>query len=177
MEIEDIAPLPGHCEELGVLAASLVDSTREWKTNLGRVSPPAIMWQIFDDGPSIGGLLLHLIDVEAWWLQEFADGDKLEKTLPSTIYQSGLKVSKPYWPVPPKQPLTYYYGLLDEVRAQTLERVARRVESSDPLKARTHFISYRWVLSHVIHHDSYTGGQAVLVHEAYKKFRNAKRSL
>lgn len=171
MELEDVAPLPGNCEELGVLAASLVDSTREWKENLGRVSPQAIAWQIFDDGPSIGGLLLHLIDVEAWWLHEFADGDKLTKTMPSTIYQAGLKVSKPYWPLPPKKPLPYYYSLLDEVRAQTLERVARREDAADPIRASAHFISYRWVLSHVIQHDSYTGGQAVLVHEAFKKQR------
>jgi len=174
MELEDIAPLPGKSTELGVLAAALMDSTREWQQNLGRVSPKAITWQIYPDGPSVGGLLLHLIDVEAWWIKEFADKEQLGAEMPSTVYMRDLKVSKPYWPVAPGKPLAYYYELLREVRGDTLERVARRSDPADPVKGRTHSISYRWVLSHVIQHDSYTGGQAVLVHEAFKQQRKAK---
>jgi uncharacterized damage-inducible protein DinB len=57
-----------------------------------------------------------------------------------------------------------------EMRRISLE-LAR--QQSDPAREFTtgsgNIVTYRWAIAHVIQHDSYTAGQAVLMHEVYKK--------
>jgi len=167
----DVEPKPGFEPQLAILAATLGDSTREWRRNLGRVSPEAMTWQCYPDGPSVGGLLMHLIESEAYWIREFADGDRLAETHPAVVYNRDLNVSKPFWPAPPGKPFSWYRRLHDEVRAEMMERISKASDPTRSYGGKRYSLTYRWILAHIVGHDSYTGGQAVLVHEMYKKIR------
>jgi len=159
--------------ELGVLIATLDDGTREWRENLGRVSPEAIVWQPYEDGPSIGGVILHMIDCEAWWLREFAEGEKCDLTSPEALYGKELSQYGHRWPKPPKKPLKWYFELQDRRRTENIDYIRRHTDPNSWHGKKTQ-ATYRWIVAHLVEHDSYHGGQAVLLHEMFKKMRKGQ---
>ena len=66
-------------------------------------------------------------------------------------------------PVPPAQPLSWFLAQHDEIRARTHQIVSTW---NDPAQVRpredTEF-TRRWLLHHVLTHEAYHGGQAVLL--------------
>lgn len=169
----DVAPADGYPLEYGVLVASLQDGTREWRSELGDVSEEEIIWQPYERGHSIGAIILHMIDVEAFWIETAALGrerpaGEAEELLSDQIDQYGFD-----WVVPPKRPLSYYIELQDKVRARTLESIK---DFPDPSTVITRdgwsaSMTLRWILNHVINHEAYHGGQAVMLKAMYDKSR------
>jgi len=168
MDHYDVRPLEGHHPETGLLLASLVDSTREWRENLESPSVEAVTWQPWPDSHSIGALILHIIDVESYWFETFAakqerDPEETKLFLSEETQQYGGK-----WPAPPAEPLSWYFALHDRIRARAFD--ALRDIAPDTVFERKDFTcTLRWVVAHVVEHDSYHGGQAVLLHEMWKK--------
>jgi uncharacterized damage-inducible protein DinB len=166
---EDIAPLPGFNPEIGLLLASLQDSTREWRRYLGEPTTEAIVWQPAPDGHSIGGLLLHLIDVERYWLEEHVAGIAPDPDELKLLLSEETQQGKGIWPAPPAKPIQWYFELHENIRKRAWEAI-RGFEpeaffpDGDEVES-----SLRWIVSHVVQHDAYTGGQAVLLHEMWKK--------
>lgn len=160
--------------ELGVLIATLQDSTRKWRRGLGRVSPQALVWQPYEFSPSIGGLILHMVDVEAYWLRMFAAGEAEDLAKPETDYNSRLEQYKHSWPPPPKKPLSWYYALQNARRAEHVEYIRRQADPAEAMGKGKDQATYRWIVAHLVEHDSYHGGQAVLLHEMFKRMRKAQ---
>ncbi|HVL40223.1 MAG TPA: DinB family protein [Fimbriimonadaceae bacterium] len=166
----DVPPVEGFGLEVGALLACLDESTAEWRENLGEPPVEAIVWQPAAGFHSIGGVLLHLIDVEAYWFETFAAGrarppGEAEALMSESTHQYGVQ-----WPVPPSEPIAWYLDLHDRVRS----RVRRGLRDIDPQQvlARKHYdATLRWVVAHVAGHDAYHGGQAVLLHELWKKMK------
>ena len=163
----DAEPLPGYPEPYGLLCAVLQDGTREWRAELDAdLSEDAVVWQPHPEAaPSVGALILHIIGIEAFWLERFALGlpaDPEERRL--TLIDE-IDVDAPRWPAPPRRPLSWYLGLHDRVRARTLEGIKARWPPAEATaldwegRPRT----MRWALGHVIQHEAYHGGQAVLL--------------
>jgi len=104
-KLYDIAPLTGMHPEIGLLAAALEDGTREWREELGRVSPDALVWQPFPGGHSIGALILHNIDVEAYWIEQFCAGKNRPEGEERLLLSEETHQYSVEWPKPPKKPL------------------------------------------------------------------------
>ncbi len=163
MDRVDIRPIAGAEPQVGVLLAALDNTTREWRGELGGLSVEQITWQVFPDGHSIGGLFLHIADVEAHWLFGVATGttrcdEELSGLLTNQTNQYALE-----WPTPPSEPLEWYFALQDSIRERTHKTV---LGMNDPehlsVRRETEF-TLRWLLGHVIAHEAYHGGQAVLL--------------
>lgn len=172
-KVYDVAPLPGHHPEIGLLLGSLIDSTREWRESLGEPSVDAIVWPCFPDGHSIGALLLHMIDCESYWFENFCAGIERNEAEVALWMSDEVDQMQCRWPVPPAEPFSWYVAELERVRL----RAFRSIEGIDPgrvFKGRKHSFTFRWVVAHVLQHDSYTGGQAVLAHEAWKRSRSER---
>ncbi len=167
----DVAPLPGYEPQIGLLLASLDDSTREWRENLEKPPIDAIMWQIAPNGPSIGALLLHLIDCEAGWIEQFCGGKPADPAQDALLMTKEVDQMSGTWPTPHEQPIEWYLDLHDQIRARCKEALKNMADPAHLFKGRENQFSLRWVLAHVIEHDSYTGGQAVLLHETWKRQR------
>ena len=88
--LEDIEPDPALPLDLGILLATWKDGIREWRDNLGAPPPEAVTWQIYPEGPSIGGILLHLASCDQFWLQEFAEKATLDRTDPAIAYDLSM---------------------------------------------------------------------------------------
>lgn len=147
---------------MGLLYGALEDSSREWRQELGSVSVEALTWQPFPKGYSIGTLLLHIAEVEGWWVQEIIGGTPYSLPELSRL-SSEIEVDKMIWPTPPNEPLEWYMDILKRIRAETLECL----QGVDPLGIRTsqsnNTFTPQWVMAHVVEHDSYHGGQAVML--------------
>lgn len=169
--VYDLSPPTDLPPETALLWACLQQGTREWRDNLQRCPPRAIMWQPCPSIHSIGAVMLHMAGVEAFWIEQVGadknipvDREELYKA--KEIRQYGEK-----WPEAYKLPLAWYYDMLDERREQTRRTVYRL---SDPLRRgryRSAEFTLRWILNHLIAHEAYHGGQAALLYILYRKQR------
>jgi len=167
---DDVAPVEGMHAELGLLMAAMRDSTREWRQNLELPSDEAMVWRMFPDGPSIGGVMLHMAGCEMFWIEKFAMGRELDAANPAVIYDRDLDVEAVKWPDAPREPVSWYFGVLDETRKRMTALIR---EHNEPERVHRfpdgEEMTMRWILAHLVEHDSYHGGQAVLLHEAWKR--------
>ena len=159
----DVLPSATADIQIGLLLAMLDDATNEWRKELGAVSEEAVVWQPFPGGHSIGGIILHIADVEAFWLHQIGEGqarseEELARLLSKETQQYDLT-----WPMPPAQSLSWFLAQHDEIRARTRQAVSAW---DDPALARPRGdaeFTRRWLLHHVLTHEAYHGGQAVLL--------------
>lgn len=153
------------CADIGVLAASLEDATREWREEIGDVDEDTVVWQPFPGGHSIGGLILHMADAEGWWFEEMAGGKSRPDGEAQMLLSEETKQYGVEWPVPPRQPLSWYYDVADKVRQRSLRTLAELDDPDRYVEGEGWSRSYnvRWIVAHVAGHESYHGGQAVLL--------------
>ena len=159
----DLTPLPDHDIQIGLLLAMLQDVTREWLSELGEVSITDITWQPRPNGHSIGAIFLHIIDVEAYWLEEIAAGIERSDEEMETLMSDEIDQYAVQWPKPPAEPLSWYLEQQAAVRQRTLDFVGK---VNNPLHTGVrgdNQFTLRWLLQHVIAHEAYHGGQAVLL--------------
>jgi uncharacterized damage-inducible protein DinB len=169
----DVAPIEGFEPQAGLLLASLADSTREWREELGEPPVEAIVWQPWPGGYSIGGILLHLINVEAGWFERFLAGQERDPDELKLLLSEETDVDACKWPAPPPEPIEWYLALHDRVRERAWAAIKPLTEPERVYKGRQNEMTLRWVLAHVLEHDSYHGGQAVLLHEMWKQIQPA----
>lgn len=162
--------------QTALLLALLNDGTREWRDELGDVTPDALLYQPEPNGHSIGAVLLHIADVEGFWLYDTATGDGRTLEELQTLLSKETNQNAGVWPAPPPHPLAWYYEQQDAARRRTLETWQTITDLSATRTAQnetqSEAFTLRWLLAHVIAHESYHGGQAVLLHELYKRRNN-----
>ncbi len=165
----DAAPLPGYAEPYGQLLAILQDGTREWREELEETPVEAITWQPFPASHSIGALILHMIECEVFWFETIALGMPENDAEAKVLMSEEIKQYEGTWPTPPAKPLSHYFEMQDRIRARTLESVKRWGPPEGPVKTQWGEVSLRWILGHVIEHESYHGGQVVLLKALWEK--------
>jgi len=152
--------------EPGLLLGLLDQTTGEWRHEMGDVPDETVIWQPFPNGHSIGAIILHIAHVEAMWIKMVGAGRPLSREQVETLFSESTHVDGVQWPVPPAEPLSWYYAVADSVRAQTREIVSG-FSDLEYLASHEYFpdeeFTLRWLLGHVISHDAYHGGQAVLL--------------
>ena len=165
MEQIDAAPLPGYQEPYGQLAAILQDGTNEWRGEMDpELGADAMVWQAYPDGHSIGGCILHNIVVEVAWFEQYVLDRVIDPAEKQLLQWDETDVDNWKWAIPPYEPLSWYFALQDKFRARILESIKEWPAPDTPIsydggKARTP----RWVFGHVIQHEAYHGGQAVMI--------------
>jgi len=160
---EDAIPKPGYAEPYATLLTTLERQTAGWRQQLGEPSIDELVWQPYPNGHSIGALLLHLAEVETYWIESVCSGRALTAEDRQTYLSDHMDPFTGQWPAPPREPFAYYSALLDAVRARTLESVKAFGDPREVKQADWGAMTVRYVLTHVIWHESYHGGQAVLL--------------
>lgn len=166
----DVEPLAGFDDQLGLLMATWADSTREWRENLGEPTPDAVVWQMYPQGPSIGALLLHMADCDAYWLETYAANRARPEGEVEALLSNEIDQDNGVWPVPPSQPIEWYLDVLERTRTRAIEAI-RGFTATKRFESEWEIATLRWVVAHLVEHDSYHGGQAVMLHEAWKRLR------
>ena len=73
------------------------------------------------------------------------------------------------WPTPPVKPIDWYFALQDQTRRAMIELIIGEKDPEERFETSRSSCTLRWFLAHIVEHDSYTGGQAVLLHEMFKR--------
>lgn len=169
----DAAPLPGYPEPYGLLCAILQDGTAEWRGEMDPDLPDeAVAWQPRPGLHSIGALILHIAVAEIYWFERFALNREWDAEERRLLMADEIDVDDWRWPAPPVQPLAWYFQLHDRIRARTLESV-KSWPPADAARVREgRETTMRWVLGHVIQHEAYHGGQAVLLGRLWHESRS-----
>jgi uncharacterized damage-inducible protein DinB len=170
----DVAPTEGLHPELGLLFATLEDGAREWQGELETVSDEAVVWQPFPNGPSIGGIILHMASCSLYWLSEFALGEAVDKNRPEVAYDLSMDQYAPAWPAPPAKPMSWYLELLAENRQETRALLARHGDPTRSHVRKEETMTFRWIVGHLVQHDCYHGGQIVLLNEMWKQLHGQR---
>jgi uncharacterized damage-inducible protein DinB len=175
----DVSPLDGFPEPYGLLCAILQDASRDWRQELAWQGTRDEIDAIFTaevvtrrmrpGGPSIGAIMLHMIVVEIFWFEVFVLGREFPEEDARLLMANEIEVDEGKWPDPPHQPLTWYFDLQDRYRARSLELI-KEWPSPETTKEASWGNRYtpRWVLGHVIQHESYHGGQINMLADALK---------
>lgn len=171
METFEVKPVPGAPEPYGLLAAILEDGTREWRWEMDQdLGPEAMVWQAYPGGHSIGSVILHIAGVEVGWFERFVLG-KDRDPADFELFKSGeTDVDNWTWPEAYAEPLSWYFDLHDKVRARTLAALGDWPAADTVIdRGGGRAFSAGWVFGHVIQHESYHGGQAVLLQKLWEE--------
>lgn len=168
--VRDVTSLDARHTQIGFLLGQLVAGTQNMRRELGDVDEDTLTWQLYPASHSIGAILIHVAACEAGWLHLVAAGKDTPMDLEEQM-MGGAPIDQyaGVWPPPPHKPLSWYYAQHDEIRDRTLKLVR---ELTDPDEVRTitwspdRSCTVRWILQHVIEHEAYHMGQAVLLQQA-----------
>jgi len=141
------------------------DGTREWTLEMPNLEPGDIQWRPFPNGHSIGSIVLHIASVEVGWIWCTLGGREYPPELRARLLADQTDVDAVEWPEAPDWTWKTYLDAIAEVRAMTKEVLTQPFDPSlfhDNPRWKSRF-SNRWVLSHTLTHESYHGGQAVLL--------------
>jgi len=153
--------------EVATYINMLEQSTGEWRGMLGTdVTPEQLVHQAYPGAHSIGAVLLHMADSEAIWTMEVLAGGSVPESLKKELLTDETDVWNGKWPVVPSEPLAYYYEKQDRVREHTLRVLAGLTDIEKDVSAWGNTFTLRWILGHMVSHDSQHGGQAILLHVA-----------
>ncbi len=164
--LRDVSPLPGYREDVGLLLSILEDSTREWRGELAEPSVEAIVWQPVAGSYNIGALLLHMAFAELIWFQGVVADTPVSDEDRARLLTAETDVDAGKWPTPPSEPISFYFDILAEVRGRSLA-ILKDADPDAVFQRSRGSVSLRWIIGHIIQHDSYHGGQAVLLHEQW----------
>lgn len=162
----DLPPSLHADPEIALLLSLLTQTTEEWREMLGNVPLALLVRQLHANAHSIGAVLLHIADVEGYWLHEAIEGQVRPPEVTAALLSNETDQYQGVWPAPPPEPLKWYFAQLDAVRQLTLT-LAQTLHSADqilihPARPDKTYTA-RWFLGHVITHEAYHGGQAVLL--------------
>lgn len=169
----DVAPLPGYPEPYALLCAVLQDGTTEWRMELDQdLEPEAVVWQPHPGLHSVGGCLLHIAAVEVFWFEQYVLGLPRNEEETKILLDAETDVDSWQWPDPPREPISWYFDLHDRIRSRTLEGIKHWPAADQPIGFRDgNSRTPRWVFGHVIQHEAYHGGQAVLLQRLWELSR------
>ena len=175
MERRDVMPVTGLEVQTGLLLAMLDDGTQKWLENLGDVTNEMLLWQPFPNGHSIGTLILHIADVEAYWLHEIGGGLTRSPEELAVLLSNETQQYEFLWPAPPAQPLSWFLARHEEIRARTRQIVQDWDASTQVRPAPDFETTRRWLMHHVLTHEAYHGGQAVLLSVLHERTAKTMR--
>jgi uncharacterized damage-inducible protein DinB len=143
--------------------SQLDQGTHEWLGELGDdITEAELTWQAFPGGHSVGALLVHIAEVEAYWLHHIACGEPYQD-IEAEALQGAIDQYAIQWPTPPAQSLSFYKTLLATTRAKTKVLIgALENPNHTALRGEREF-TLSWLMTHVMVHEAYHGGQAVLL--------------
>ena len=162
--VEIISP-SGFPPRIGTFLGMLEDVRRATRRMVEGMTSAQVEWHPQSNVESIGTLLLHIAAVEFSWIQE----DIMHKPMGEEwMIAFPIRFNMPQIT---GQPLGYFLGKLDSVRAETKtalrtltdKDLERMVSPQDEGTAATSSYSIEWILYHLIEHEAHHKGQIAVM--------------
>ena len=149
--------------EIALLLASMNDGTREWRENLEDAPEGFSHWRPFPGGVCAGALVLHMAACERWWIDGTVLGLPVDESDLAVAYDSTFDQYDMIVPDPPAQSWGWYMEQYNAHRARTIKDLATVADAKLVRVSRDREYTVEWVVSHILQHDSYHGGQIVML--------------
>lgn len=150
----DVKPTDGLNTQVGLLLEGLEVATAQWRSELGEVSREAVLWQPIPNGHSIGTIILHIADVEAFWLHQVVTGQPRSPEEKRRLLSEETQQYQRYWPAPPNHPLSWFLEQHDAIRARTREVLQHWNDPEYTGQLEDETFTLRWLLHHVMTHEA-----------------------
>ncbi len=150
---------------VGLLVAAMQDGTREWLHNLEEVPEGFARWRAYPGGMCAGALMLHMAACERWWIERSVLGaEDVDRTDVAVAYDLSMDQYEGLVPDPPDEGWDWYMDVFRRHRAKSVEQL-RGVSDGRAFLGSTaeEEFSVEWVVGHLVQHDSYHGGQIVML--------------
>jgi uncharacterized damage-inducible protein DinB len=123
----------------------------------------------------MGAIFMHMADVEGWWIHEVAAGISFDAERFAKWRWEEVDQYKVSWPDPPNWTLGRYFDIQDAIRRESIA-ILRNLDPTAEVSVKNskRKFTVRWILNHVIGHEAYHAGQAVLLWLAWKNASRAR---
>lgn len=138
------------------------ETTERWRGGLAGVSDEALWWQPFRKSHSIGGILLHLADVEGQWFEEGLRGTPRSQDELDVVFGGEVRPPHGEWIEPPRWPLDRYFEVLDWIRARSLAAIRQIGDSEHVFDGPDGHTTIAKATRFMAYHEAYHAGQAML---------------
>jgi len=167
-----LEPLPAKSPEIGLLLSVLEDSTREWTGDFDDATDDLVNFRAVDGEHCFGGVMLHIMAAERYWVDSVILNIAIDKADPAMVYDNLLDQNENDWPDAPTESLEWYFDLFKKHRARTIELLSE-IEDAHKIVQKHDRSDYSisWIIGHLIQHDSYHGGQIVMLNQFHKKVK------
>ncbi len=159
----DLHPPEGLDPDVALLVGAWLDGTREWLGEVGEVPDARVTQRLGAHGVSVGALLMHMVDCDEGWIGETLLGGSGDPPTVAGAFCRDLSVDDRTFPDPPAWPFAEYVRLLQDTRAALVARLVGLRADDERTSRSGNVFTVRWVLAHLVQHDSYHGGQIVLL--------------
>ncbi|MCW5939612.1 MAG: DUF664 domain-containing protein [Fimbriimonadaceae bacterium] len=163
----DLEPRSDLDPQIALLVAAWADGTREWLGEIGEVPDDAVVRRHGKHGVSIGALMMHMIDCDEGWIGEMVLKRPSEPRTVAGEFCKALSVDKREFPEPPAWPFSQYVDMMRETRSELIDHLVGRTPDQEFESSSGNSFTLRWILAHLVQHDSYHGGQIVLLLEDF----------
>jgi uncharacterized damage-inducible protein DinB len=153
--------------DLEMFLSALDSTTESWRLELGKVPDEWMTYQPRQGGHSLATVLLHMIAVEEWWIQEVAGGTPMSESRRRELLDNETNQDDGIWPDPPQRSLKSLCEMQDATR-QVTKRVVAEIGNIEAVTTMTwddsrYEYNLRWILYHVAEHEAWHGGQLLLL--------------
>lgn len=162
-----IRPIEGFSREVGFYLAGMEEVREQLRETVAEISTEDIGRRAFPEAHSIGGLVLHIGEAEWWWMNCVIAGNEVSEADAAASFWDVLK--EPERIARSSYSAQFCLDEIDRVRAETRTRL-REVhdEQLDKVftferKGKTHELSLRWILHHLIDHEAQHKGQILML--------------
>lgn len=164
----DLAGLEDAHGDAELLWAVLEDTTRMRRAEVGAITDAALAWSPAPGTHSIGAVLMHIVDAEAYWIHEVVGGSRRTPEERALHQTDDTDQWNERWAAAPDLDHEALLALHDTVRARSRQVVAGLDgQATFPLGDRS--VTLRWVLKHVATHEAYHYGQMELLRQMHER--------
>ncbi len=160
----------GFSPRLGRMLAALDDLREETVALVSDLDARSVSWVPFEGGNSIGTLLTHVAEAEAFWVLERVGGRPLSRERRELYRMDTYGTVNA--PQAPQAPVSFMLSLLADLRIETREILAslrdddlegRRtwVDPADPEEREVFTVG--WILLHLLGHEAHHQGQIAMI--------------
>lgn len=155
-------PVSNPSLELECVIDAWAETTDRWRAGLAGVSDEAVWWQPFRKSHSIGGILLHLADVEGQWFEEGLRGTPRSEHELEMVFGRAERPPIGEWIEPPHWPLAQYFEVLDWIRVRSLAAIRRAGDPDHTFTGPDGPTTIAKAVRFMAYHEAYHAGQAML---------------
>ncbi|MBX7172845.1 MAG: DinB family protein [Pyrinomonadaceae bacterium] len=166
-----LQPVPNFSPEIGLFLASLYKIREAWKVAVKDLSKTELAAKILPDVQPIGTIIIHIAEVEYFWIQQIVEGKELTAEIVNLLHHD-------LWFrdfAAEDLDIDYCLEVVEKIHQMTLETLAKFTDADlkrtfvRMLQDRETHYSLRWIFVHLLEHDAEHKGQILMIKRLLRK--------